>query len=417
MSVYHNSFSYLEKNSQKDFNWIIAHFDNNADTGETDTFLSTSAVYSESYDGSRRTLHGVKYDAVVETQITVIKQDGTDFGVEDNRKALRWLTGSRQATWMDLYSGEGPEPKYRLLGRVSNVTQYKMDARIVGLVITFESVSPYGYSSPKAVVRSINGSQVITIDCDSDDLYSYIPVNIKYKNTNSGASLTINNQNSHDIATVSGLAANETITLSDNMMITSDNANKTFGNTFNYVFPRLVAGENNITVEGTGTITFQYIAPVKLGNIAIDLNSVSDPICNPDGEIILDTLDWSRIVNTPKTIQGYGITNAYTKTEVDQKIQTVNNTLTNEYFKSTYIEDNYYSKTKVDELISQLSYDPETGTSGAVLWSQIVDKPTDLSGYGIKTEVEEMIKTNTTASNVDIDEAELDAMLTEVLGE
>jgi len=31
------------------------------------------------------------------------------------------------------------------------------------------------------------------------------------------------------------------------------------------------------------------------------------------------SVDWANILNTPTTIAGYGITNAYTKTEVDNK--------------------------------------------------------------------------------------------------
>ena len=49
----------------------------------------------------------------------------------------------------------------------------------------------------------------------------------------------------------------------------------------------------------------------------MDINVISDPICNDDGEIILDTLDWGRITGTPTTYQAYGITNVYSKVEVD----------------------------------------------------------------------------------------------------
>lgn len=318
MSSYHSSFTYLGKNSKDDFNLIITHFSDNADSGETDTFLSTSAVCSDSYDGTRKKFYGTKYDAVAEIQITVIKQDGTDFGIADNRNALRWLTGSRQATWMDFYVGE--EVKYRLLGHVKSVSQYKMDAKILGLVITFESVSPYGYSSLQTVSQSLTGTETITIACDSDDLYSYIQMNTKFVNTASNGSLIITNHALEDITEVTGLAVNEIVTISDNMVITSDKPLKTFGNTFNFVFPRLVAGDNRLTIQGKGNITFEYITPVKLGNIAIDINSTTDPICDDNGHIQVDTLDWNRISNTPSTLYGYGINDAYTKNEVDEKI-------------------------------------------------------------------------------------------------
>ena len=426
MSSYHSSFTYLGKNSKNDFNLIIAHFSDNADSGETDTFLSTSAVYSDSYDGTRQRFYGTKYDTVAEIQITVIKQDGTDFGIEDNRKALRWLTGSRQATWMDFYIGE--EVKYRLLGHVKSVSQYKMDARIVGLVITFESVSPYGYSSLQTISQSLTGKETLTISCDSDDLYSYVQMNTTFTNTNSNGSLIITNHETEDITEVSGLVANEIVTISDNMVITSDKPSKTFGNTFNFVFPRLVAGDNRITIEGKGSIIFEYITPVKLGNIAIDINSVTDPICDSNGQIQVDTLDWNRISNTPTTLSGYGISNAYTKTEVDNKIANV--TVNNVYTKAevdgkiesinnaisnveSNLADKYYTKVEVDNIVANLNYDPSTGEITSISWAQITGKPTTLSGYGIKTEVENLIQSIGAVVNIDRDE--LYMMFAEVL--
>ena len=49
MSSYHSSFTYLNKNSQEDFKWVITHFD--PDNGETDSFLSQDQIYTESYNG------------------------------------------------------------------------------------------------------------------------------------------------------------------------------------------------------------------------------------------------------------------------------------------------------------------------------------------------------------------------------
>ena len=374
MSSYHTSFSYLGKNSKDDFGLIICHFSDNADSGETDTFLSTEAVYSDSYDGTRQKFYGAKYDQVAAPQITVIKQDGTDLGITDNRKILKWLTGSRQSTWMDFYIGD--EVKYRLLGRVKSASQYKMDAKVVGLILTFESVSPYGYSSLQTVSQSLTGDETITINCDTDDLYSYVSMNTTFENT-SGDSLTIINNTTGDITEVTGLAQNEVINISDNMVITSDKPGKTFGNTFNFVFPRLVAGDNEFTISGKGNIVFQYISPVKLGNIAIDLNSVTDPMCDDSGNIQIDMLPWSRASETPTTLRGYGITDTYTKTEVDQKVANV--TVKNVYTKDeidtmleNFVSDDVYTKTEVDALLAAIKVEIDETELNAMLAEVLV---------------------------------------------
>ena len=435
MSVYHNSFTYLGKNSKDDFGLIITHFDDNADSGEMDTFLSTSAIYSDSYDGTRQRFYGAKYDTVATPQITVVKHDGTDFGVEDNRQILRWLTGSRQATWMDFYVGD--EVKYRLLGRVKSVSQYKMDARVIGFVLTFESISPYGYLNLYSVSSRINGEAKITISCESDDLYSYVYMNTTYTNT-SGSSLTISNDTIDETTIVTGLVVNEVVTMSDNMVITSDKPAKTFGNTFNFVFPRLVPGDNEFTINGHGNITFQYTPPVKLGDIAVDINAVSDPICDSEGNIQIDMLDWNRISNTPTTAGGYGITDVYTissvynKNEINKKLKDVSDEaksaaslasslstrINNEYYDSGYIDDNYYNKTEIDEIISSIEPQAPGGGSepiSSVHWSQITGKPTTLDDYRIKIEVENMIAAAIRTVEVDIDENELNEMLEEIL--
>lgn len=69
------------------------------------------------------------------------------------------------------------------------------------------------------------------------------------------------------------------------------------------------------------------------------------------------TPSWSAIGGKPTTIAGYGITDAYTKTEVDTALG------------------NYYTKTAADARYSQLSH---THT-----FASITSKPTTLSGYGI----------------------------------
>lgn len=393
MSSYHNSFSYLGKNSKDDFGWIICHFSDNADSGETDTFLSTSAIYSDSYDGTRQRFYGTKYDSVAEVQITVIKQDGTNFGIDDNRQALRWLTGSRQATWMDFYIDE--DVRYRLLGYVKSVSQYKMDSRIIGFIITFASVSPYGYSSTQTVSQTCTGTETLVISCDSDDLYSYVQMNTKFKNTgSSGSALTITNSTTGDVTEITGLSKNETVTISDNMVITSDKSNKTFGNTFNFVFPRLVAGNNKLTINGTGKITFEYIAPVKLGNIAIDINAVSDPICDSEGNIQIEMLSWNRITNTPNTLSGYGISNAYTKSEVDSKIAnvSVNNVYTKgeiDTMLKDFVSDDVYTKTELDSKVQEINStisDIQTNISG-----NYYTKSQMSSRYYTKTKIDTML--------------------------
>lgn len=331
MSSYHSSFSYLGQNL-KDYNLMISHFD--SDVGEVETGLATESIYTRSSDGTRRNLYGVKYSSPEPLVITVIKKNGNEFSIDETRKILRWLTGSNTDSWLDLYIGD--EVKYRLLGHIQDIKQYKMDARIVGFVITFESASPFAYSAlqhypiPTEEEGSewyiLNGEDnVIEINNESDDLYSYVYLNTIFKNT-TGSDLKIINTSIYDevtkeyeITKVSNLLQNEEINISNSMMITSDSPTRTFGDSFNFIFPRLRPGENVFNISGYGDIKFEYIYPIKVGDCISTMKAVQDPICDPNtGQIIIDKLSWYRISEKPTTLKGYGL-----KAEVDELIAAV----------------------------------------------------------------------------------------------
>ena len=355
MSSYHSSFTYLNKNSYDDFNLQIVHFES-GDNGETESHLSQDAIYQDSVRGTKRTMYGSKYNSVATLNITVMRPSGEEFSIERTREINKWLTGATQYSWMNLYVGD--EVKYRMHCFVQDIKPYKIDSRIVGFVITVESSSPWCYSTLQTAKQTITGEETLRIENETDDVYTAIYPQVVFKNT-TGKSLTITNNTTKETTQVLNLAANETITLSENMFITSDKTSRIFGSDFNYVWPKLWAGVNEFVVNGIGNITFEYTYPMKVGDCVGDLNAASDPICDENGQIVLDTLSWNRISDKPTTLSGYGITNAYTKAEVDAKIAnvTVNNVYTKSEIDSmleNFVSDDVYTKEETDALIASV---------------------------------------------------------------
>jgi hypothetical protein len=113
MASYHTSLSYLGKNSA-DEGYIITSFE--PDDGFKDAFLDMDQIIEDYYDGTKKFLYGTRYNSTAVISITLVKMDGTDWSVNDNRKALKWLTGARTASWLDLYQGDNI--KYSFLGTV-----------------------------------------------------------------------------------------------------------------------------------------------------------------------------------------------------------------------------------------------------------------------------------------------------------
>lgn len=323
MSSYHSSFSYLNKNSSEDMHWIIVHFD--ADEGETDSYLSQEQIYADSYNGARRILYGTKWDAVANVKITVIKQDRSDFTEAECRNAYKWLTGKPTASYLDLYAGD--VLRYSFLGTVQDVKPQKLDARTIGLNIYFESVSPWAWSPQQTIqcsfgsplllvgdgvltkgdknallgvtsqgvlyngtsggsglfqttsdgVAYIDNSVSLQIDNLSDDLYTYITLDTIVSNNDSDY-ISINNITLKEETIITSVSNNEKIQLSANQFIISDKAGKVFGNTFNFIWPRLAPGINEFIISGTGSgdVEFTYRYPIKIGDCVIDVDAFDD---------------------------------------------------------------------------------------------------------------------------------------------
>ena len=375
MSSYHTSFSYNNKKSLEDYNLMIVAFE--PDNGFTDSFLSMDNISDDYYDGTKRFDYGSKYNTSAEIKITVIKKGGGDMRLNEFRSYAKWLTGARVNSWLDMYVGD--TIVYSFLGKFINLEQYKLDARTVGFRATFSSVSPWAYSAPQdfgcsltqilfldnGVLRKdpddsmsidesgvlynstgacfcINDDGVVYIESEevtakinnaSDDLYSYIYLDIEFKNQ--GCShLSINNQTLNEITEVENLQANDIIYLNSKQFITAysknqltgelENQNKVFGDDFNFVWPRLSPGINDFVINGNGngTVKFTYRYPMKVGDCAMDISI--DGGSGDCGDIApYDTIKWENIIGTPTTIRGYGITDAYTITEVDNKIDNI----------------------------------------------------------------------------------------------
>ena len=376
MSSYYPSFNLMGFNSLKDKHLMVVHFES-GDSGEMDTFLGMDQIYTENPYGTKRLTYGAKYNNVAVIRISVMKTSGNDFSVAETREFLKWTTGSRQNSYLDLVDGDRVVVSF--LGHVTAVYQQKVDARTVGFIIEHTSVSPWAYSSIQSIVLacgqtiSVDSNGVldvntssqeelpfnddgtlgsvsnavfrldnsgvlyiednsinINIDNPSDDLYSCVYMDTEFKNIN-GTYVNIENKTLQEITTIENLAANEVIKLNSNQFIVSNNETKTFGYDFNFIWPKLGPGDNNILVRGDGecTVSFSYRYPIKIGDCAMDIVVNGGGVCGGCEDVIshVDPIFWSEILEIPTTIGGYGITDAYTSAEVDRKIASVNVTI------------------------------------------------------------------------------------------
>ena len=322
MSSYFPSFNYMGQNSLKDKNLIVVHFES-GDTGETETFLGMDSVYTENAYGTRRIDYGARYNSVALIRISVMKKDEESFSVTEVRDFLKWTTGVKKTSFLDLVNED--TVAYSFCGRVINVLQHKLDQKTVGFTIEFESVSPWAYSPEQTISGPTQGALAIddngllyicgetdedklslyyntgngsisvnnttnggltyfddgivavsacniTINNLTDDLYNYVYLNVKFVNKDS-KSLEIENTTLNEMTQITGLKKNEVVEISSEHFIVSDSPQKIFGDSFNFVWPRLAPGINEFKIysDKQGHIYISYRYPIKIGDCAIDM--------------------------------------------------------------------------------------------------------------------------------------------------
>lgn len=374
MSYYYNSFTYKDTNSLKDKGLIIVSFE--PDDGFVDTFLSMDSIQEDSFDNTFKFDYGAKYNKSATIDITMIKCNKQDISLSEFRSLAKWLTGARLNSWLDVYVNK-EEPSFSFLGKVTDFQQYKMDGRTIGVKLTFTSASPWAYSTPQnlqcyfgqklhvnengvlymdeqypdldtdedgalyvADVEDYNYFELlndgtvyipnvrnIEIDNDSDDLYSYTYLDTEIKNVDS-QHIIIDNNTLDEQTYIYNINKNENINLHSKQFIMSDNPGRTvFGDDFSFTWPRLASGVNDMTVSGSGecTVDFTYRYPMKVGDCTMDIKTYGSDTCDecPGGANWDGVINWEDIIGTPTTLGGYGITDAYTTTEVDEKIDNI----------------------------------------------------------------------------------------------
>lgn len=156
-----------------------------SDNGETSTFLNREAVVSETYDGRYKRVYAYKYSESFSPKFTFMKKDFGNFTMEEVRQVLKWLTGTDTTALLDVYYDDSNVVAWSAIGGWTEISTYKLsNNRTVGIVATFEAVTPYAMSDLHTVTKTISNAtdNKIIINIDTDDnkpVYSRITIQEK----------------------------------------------------------------------------------------------------------------------------------------------------------------------------------------------------------------------------------------------
>ena len=305
-----------ETSLEKDM-WTGVSFD--SDSGDTDTYLGREAVASEVYDGTLKRVHGYKWNNDYVITLTFIKQDYSDVTPEENRRMLKWLTKSKNASFLDVYEGDSEVIAYSVLGNFTSVSQYKLgNGRVVGYVCEFSSVAPYAFSDlrtktfvgstdepiqlkictdepqspiyPRIIIEQDNATSVVEVNHVMTEQDTWLDNTVYHydgtyywvdtegtKHTSSTndsnfetTSVVVSNMYSDDemiTTTVINNIKGETVIIdgANKVVSSSRTAGRIFGDDFNWQWLPLFDGENTISIIGNCKVTFEFREVRKVG--------------------------------------------------------------------------------------------------------------------------------------------------------
>ena len=154
-----------------------------SDNGETSTYLNREAVASETYDGRYKRVHSYKYNESFSPKFTFTKKGFGDFTMDEVRQVLKWLTSTSQTELLNVYYEHRDDSEtvdWAAIGGWTEISTYKLsNNRTVGIVATFEAVTPYAMSDLETIT---DFSKPITVDTD-DNQPVYPRITIQQKGT------------------------------------------------------------------------------------------------------------------------------------------------------------------------------------------------------------------------------------------
>lgn len=248
---------------------IILEVAFDSDDGAMSSYLNRSAVASESHDGRYKNTIRYKYDELFSPQFTIVKKNFSDFTKEEIRQVLKYLTSTDKPALLEVYyDGASNIVDWAAIGGWISIETYKLaNNRTVGIIATFEAITPYAMSD--LYEKSINSRETISINTDDNKpIYPCVTIkcnsetDVKITNVNTilnqltvPNSTIVANNNSTEIITLDGA----------NRVISSNSVSRIFGNDFNWQWLELYDGTNEITVEGNCEVTLKYRTVVKCG--------------------------------------------------------------------------------------------------------------------------------------------------------
>ena len=182
--------------SSKDFDVLVdVSFD--SDSGEMSAYLNRESVASESYNGTLKRVSNYKYSDVYSPKFTLVKEDFSDFTMQEQRKILSWLTSSSTPKFLTAFYDDSNVVSFEILGAPTEINTYKIaNGRTVGITFTYESVTPYALSALQTKTKDMSDptDNTITLNIETDESESAVWPRVTIKQKEDSVIINVNCQ-------------------------------------------------------------------------------------------------------------------------------------------------------------------------------------------------------------------------------
>ncbi len=216
----------------------------------------------------RTSLHyGATDNVAKEFPVVFVVQD-------DNRRLDRyeiaqigaWLTGDHEYKELAIMQSDMEGVFYRCI--ITELDQIEVGMRTVGFTAMVSCDGPYAYRRMAPTQVQISGSTPLLYRNFSNVKGYYCP---EMEIQGAGSSLSIQNQTDGTTFALNGMpSGTRTIKIDcqNQVMTSSDGINlyQYWNVGLDKHFPRMVRGDNNLVITGTGTMTIQNVFPWNIGN-------------------------------------------------------------------------------------------------------------------------------------------------------
>ena len=265
----------FEYNGEKlsDRNLMLCSFDGTNDEVEVANQVSINKVKTPNSNKSMAV--GSSYDDDLSRSFSICKNvcgDDDDLTISDTElnRIMRWLNRKRFCKFKPIYDNGSFKNVY--FNGTFNISLVKVGDDVVGLNLTLNTDSPFGYIEPLTYNYTFNNANTSFVIDDTSDEIGHIYCTAIIKCLEAGDLKISNSLDTDNTVIIKNCAANEVITLhGEQKIIESSKTHKALYNDFNYNYLRVNNTYENVrnifTSNLSCEITLSYSPIRKVGLI------------------------------------------------------------------------------------------------------------------------------------------------------